>query len=366
MKMESKYKLKDGVRIYFNGDNEIRFRKGIWNYEEAVLDVNFFDEGIRPAVIEIFNDLSKGKDADLAPYHAKYSLNSDETGTLHDLMRQLLEQNFLSDGADQDLSEIVKSLIGGTASLGFGEGKGRTLRPVMAICDTAAMKEYIMMLAEQTGLPVTVMNEEDVNRISQANLTDKLEALPTLASLNEFKMILALYCCVMVSLERPRVKLLRNLNRILLALNIPMTLAMLDGPFLSVMTIKGYETGCFECFENRVMARLEDMSAYKNFVEKEGGMISVTDKTFTTPILQSIASSAFFDALLISTINKAKLAGRVLNIYLPLLEIQTQDLLRTPFCSACGHIAKAQYDEMYTSSKKIVDNMVQKISITKG
>jgi len=34
-------------------------------------------------------------------------------------------------------------------------------------------------------------------------------------------------------------------------------------------------------------------------------------------------------------------------------------------CPACGHIAKAQFDEMYTSSKMIVDKLVSKIILKK-
>ena len=41
MNTKNKYKLLENVRIYFNGEDEIRFRKGIWSYEEATLVLDF-------------------------------------------------------------------------------------------------------------------------------------------------------------------------------------------------------------------------------------------------------------------------------------------------------------------------------------
>jgi len=47
----------------------------------------------------------------------------------------------------------------------------------------------------------------------------------------------------------------------------------------------------------------------------------------------------------------------------PLMEIQVQRLLRVPFCPACGFVAEAKMEEMYTSSKKIVDRVVDRITV---
>ena len=45
------------------------------------------------------------------------------------------------------------------------------------------------------------------------------------------------------------------------------------------------------------------------------------------------------------------------------MELQVEDILRVPYCPACGTIAKAQIDEMYTSSKKLVDTILEKIEL---
>ena len=44
--------------------------------------------------------------------------------------------------------------------------------------------------------------------------------------------------------------------------------------------------------------------------------------------MHSLAAQALFEGLIVHKIGKAKLAGRVLNTYVPLMEIQVQPLLR--------------------------------------
>ena len=51
---------------------------------------------------------------------------------------------------------------------------------------------------------------------------------------------------------------LRNLNRVLVQTSQVLSLSLLDGPFTTVFTIKPPETGCFECFEQRLLARMEE------------------------------------------------------------------------------------------------------------
>jgi hypothetical protein len=58
-----------------------------------------------------------------------------------------------------------------------------------------------------------------------------------------------------------------------------------------------------------------------------------------------------------------RLTGRVVNVYLPLLEVQVQDLLRVPYCPACGYVARGQMNEMYTSTKRLVSDMLGRIAI---
>ena len=86
MKILRTYKVQDNVNIYFNGDNEVRFRKGIWNYEEATLDLNWFEsDNLRNAVVDVIKNLQEGKVVDIGDFHSKYHLISDENSCIIEL-----------------------------------------------------------------------------------------------------------------------------------------------------------------------------------------------------------------------------------------------------------------------------------------
>lgn len=156
------------------------------------------------------------------------------------------------------------------------------------------------------------------------------------------------------------VSFMRNLNRALIELSKPLSMALLDGPFTSVFTIKPPETGCFECMEQRIFARIQDHPVYRRFIDSTRSKKINKNAVYYTPLLSSAVSTSIFEGLTISAIGKSKFAGRALNTYVPVMELQVEDILRVPYCPACGTIAKAQIDEMYTSSKKLVDTILEK------
>lgn len=112
------------------------------------------------------------------------------------------------------------------------------------------------------------------------------------------------------------------------------------------------------------MARMQDIPAYRQFSDSTRKFAEQTNKVLASPLMHSLASQALFEGFLVQRIGKAKLAGRVLNTYLPIMEIQVQDLLRAPFCPACGFVAQAQMDEMYTSTKQVVEQVVSRIVVS--
>lgn len=364
MKTDRIYKLGESTEIFFNGDTEITFRKGVWNYEEALLDLSVFDDGAQEIVLAVMRTLSEGGSVTPEALQELFGTDQDNAEKTASLLEELSEQAYLSNGGEQRIKELITHLIGGTASLGF-DGTLNGQAGTLLVCDSGIVSKQLADMSRQISLPMDVLSDEDASEVVAADLTGKLDALKTEKAMEPLTAIFAPYSSVLVCMQRPHIKLLRNLNRILLRMDIPFVVCLIDGPFLSVMTIKGYETGCFECYETRVMARLESMSAYRSYVERTSGNLRKSDLTSVTPILNMIASLGLFEAFLINTIHKAKLAGRIFNIYLPLLEVQVQDLLRVPFCSACGHIAKAEYEEMYTSSEEIVAKLVEHVELSK-
>src|SRR5258708_35417445 len=61
--------LREDVQIYYNGADELRLRKGVWNFEEAILTFEGLSKDHKDALVQMFNVLQDGKglDSDLLP-----------------------------------------------------------------------------------------------------------------------------------------------------------------------------------------------------------------------------------------------------------------------------------------------------------
>lgn len=60
MKTDRIYKLGESTELFFNGDTEVIFRKGVWNYEEALLDLSVFDDATQELVLDVMRTLAEG------------------------------------------------------------------------------------------------------------------------------------------------------------------------------------------------------------------------------------------------------------------------------------------------------------------
>jgi thiazole/oxazole-forming peptide maturase SagC family component len=134
------------------------------------------------------------------------------------------------------------------------------------------------------------------------------------------------------------VMMLRNHEQHLVKLKKPMILGMVDGPFLSIISLASPETGCFECFEQRVMARLDDIAAYRSFVQGSVKMAAgkpESEKSYS-PLVALLISAVLSEGFLTSSVKINKTSGRVINVYLPTLEIPGSGSPGVPYCPACG------------------------------
>jgi thiazole/oxazole-forming peptide maturase SagC family component len=360
---EVKSVLSDSVRVFFNGLNEIRIRKGIWNYEEAILSLDGIGENFKNAFIKLLNKLEDKEAIDFEVFLDEEQLSPEDKTQIKQVLEALTGQNYIHPEKDAVAKHLLYDLIGGTVAGKFYKD-GSNYRPILFFADTQSVIDYAIMLAKEINLPMTVLSESQFKDISLMDLTSKLDGLDTRKQMEELKNFIEPFSCIVGCMERPHVNFLRNLNRVLIKTSKVLSMALLDGPFTSVFTIKPPETGCFECYENRLFARMQEMPVYKEFVEHTRKSANpMRQKTFASPIMHSIVSTALFEGFLVSTIGKAKFAGRVLNTYLPIMEIQVQDLLRVPFCPACGFISEARMDEMYTSTKKMIDKVIDNVVI---
>jgi thiazole/oxazole-forming peptide maturase SagC family component len=353
--------LREDVQVYYNGADELRLRKGIWNFEEAILTFEGLSADHKATMVQIFNLLQDGSGVNREVLPNEQNLTQLEKEQVAQTLDALRARQYVSDGADADARYFLNQLLGGTTDyLTHGPANEK---PVLLFADTQSIIDYAVTLAGAINMPLTVMTKDEFKAIAAMDLTTKFEAYEAKKQFESLREKLEPFSCIVGCIERPHILFLRNINRVLVQTSQPLSLGLLDGPFTTVFTIKPPETGCFECFEHRLLARLEDMPSYQQFVAQTRQLPRFENKVHASPLMHSLAAQVLFEALMISNIGKAKLAGRVLNTYIPLMEIQLQSLLRVPFCPACGFIAEARMQEMYTSSKKIIDRVLDRITL---
>jgi thiazole/oxazole-forming peptide maturase SagC family component len=354
------YALKDGVRIFRSGE-EIRFRKGVWSYNEAIVRLGGQAEEVAQFFDLVYEALAHGRNADAGEISKEVGTSAEDITDCCEILDNLKSQQFLQDPKQKDVARTVSALFGG--SVGGFEDRIGAPRPVLFFSDSPYARDAARTMAREIALPIDILDEETVQALAAADLTTRTDAVAQVEASNKFeKIVQPYYSCVLGCVAVPNLTMLRNLNRVLIQTEKPLILGLLDGPFVSLISTFPNETGCFECFEQRMLARLEDTAVYHQFVEATATG-SVPGGPWLSPALHMLTAGVISEGYLYSTISMQRLAGRIINIYLPLLEIQVQDLLRVPYCPACGFMSTARMDEMYTSTKRLVSDMLEKIEI---
>lgn len=357
------FKKMSNVSIYYNGDSEIRLRKGVWNFEEVAINLNYVSENLAKAIKEIFSNIDENIEYSLEKVNTDCELSVDEFMNLSSMLEELHSQNYLCDETTNNIDLILKDIIGGSISKRFGFYQSNSFAPILLLCDNTIVADTIVRQGEDLSMPIKTVSDIMIDKLMSLDISN-MDPLTTKENLSEIVSELDIYPSFLIVLEKPNMKLIRAFNRALKIMNKSATLVMLDGPFVTMTTVKPPETGCLECFENRVVARMEEMSIYQNFVSQS--KFEQKDYTYVTPILNTFAMLGLQEMLLILATGKSKFIGRVLSIYLPLFEVQIQDLLRIPVCPACGAFACAEFEEMYTSTQNIVGKLVDKVILTRN
>jgi thiazole/oxazole-forming peptide maturase SagC family component len=353
------YALKEGVRVFRSGE-EIRFRKGVWSYTEAVVRLADQEERVVRFFTAVYEALVSAREADPEAIGGELGATAEEIAAYCELLENLKRQQFLHDGEQRDVARAVAALLGGSLS-GFAEGVG-TVRPVLFFSDSAYIREAAKTLSKQIGLALDVLDDETLQTLATADLTTRMDAVQYKETEMGLDKIFRPYACVLGCVAAPNMSILRNLNRLLIAAEKPLILGLIDGPFMSVLGTLATQTGCFECYEQRMLARLEDTVVYHRFVESTAKGADPVGPWFSAQ-MHMLMAAVISEGLLYSSLGVMRLAGRIVNIYLPLLEIQVQDLLRVPYCPACGFISKAQMNEAYTSTTRLVTEMLASVEL---
>ena len=276
--------------------------------------------------------------------------SEEELASYCDLLENLRSQKFLRDAGQRDVSRTLAALFGG--NVGGFEDRIATARPVLFFSDSAYTRDAARTLSQEISLPLDILDDETMQALATADLTTRTDAIGHIETESKFNKIRqSYYSCVLGCVAAPNLSLLRNLNRILVRNEKPLILGLMDGPFVTLLSTLPTETGCFECFEQRMLARLEDTLVYHQFVESTSGAAAPPER-WLSPGMHMLTAAVISEGFIYSSIGMQRLAGRIINVYLPLLEIQVQDLLRVPYCPACGFVATAAMNELYTSTKR--------------
>jgi thiazole/oxazole-forming peptide maturase SagC family component len=352
---DAQFTLASTARIIEDGGGRVRIRTGIWNYEEAVIDVSGESPAVARSVRAALRAAAGGQvtvadhlDAELLPI---------ERANIEKLFNDLAQAGILVSAADRDSRDAVTAaLLGRLVSPYPGNPEpGR----ILFHSDSAAATEQAVALAASMRVELTPLPAEVVARLSEVDLTSRVDGLRTEREIAELRPAVTGDAALVTCYQRPVLPMLRNLNRLLEGRDVPWINAFIDGPFISMVGIKSPHTGCFECFEQRALARLEDHVSYHDFARSPVG--AVPPRHVDAPMMHTLTSLAVTEGYLHAAVGASRFSGRVLGIHLPTMEIQTQDLLRMPNCPACGKISRQRVREINFNSRAAVDRIVSEV-----
>ncbi len=349
------YVLASTTRIVEDSAGRVRIRTGVWNFEEAVIDVSAEPPAVASTVKAALRALASGP-MELSD-HLDPALLPIERANVERLFIDLSGAGMVAQAdaaASQD--QITAALLGRLVTP-YPTGGGAPTGEVLFLTDCRAAIPHAKLLADGMRLRLTVV--EDTAALAQADLTSRVDGLATEQAIADLRPPFLNAACVVTCFQRPWLPLLRNLNRLIEGHDVPWVSAFIDGPFISMVGLKSPHTGCFECFEQRALARLEDHVTYHDFARSPAGQPSQRDTD--APMMAMLTAMAVTEGYLHAATGSSRFSGRALSIHLPTWEIQTQDLLRMPNCPACGKVSRQRLKEINFNSRAAVDRIVAQV-----
>lgn len=355
------FAFRDSVRIWDNGSEEIRIRMGVFNFEEVSLDMSTVSEITANYLRKVIDQLQTEEGYDLDSLDQEI-LEPYEKEVVETIVNELHETNYLVTPNENSIGrELTLSLLGYLEQDELESEEDSSKKKIIFYSDDTYAVKSARQLANDIKMTMDILQENEMQTIKEADLTSNLDGLSTVQALNKFGQKFKEYDAIVMCVKNLNVVGMRNINRISVEFKIPVIYTFIDGPVIGALATNPYYTGCLECFELRTLARLEDHVSYHNFVKIERKAKQTKSKTNVgqIPLLNMLVNIAVSEAYTFKRIGVSKLTGRLLTIYMPTMEIQVQDLLRVPYCPACGAIAKAALEEKNVSSRALVDEMVK-------
>lgn len=352
------YVLQEDVRVFDNGKTEFRLRRGVWNYEEAEIDINSFSEPFQHFFRKLIDALCAADGFSVSAIEES-NLGEDEKENLRYLLTQLEAGNYILDIVNRDLNrELSRALLGYGLMYDRGTTDIKDIPRVLVITDSSHAKDNADKLANTMNLDISFADENDLSVLINSDLTTKTDGLTTEDTMAKLKEKYGSYHVFLVCIQQISSKLMHALNRLSVESNIPMVVSFLDGPMISVLSIKPHGTGCYECFENRSLARIQDHVLFHQF-ELHAKKQKIRENACMIPVMNFLINISLVECYLFAYYGASRFEGRLLSIFIPTLEIQVQDVLRVPFCPACGVVADEQLREKNISTRNLIDHFVE-------
>lgn len=352
--------LASTARILEDSTGRFRIRTGVWNYEEAVIDVSAEPPAVAETVRSAMRALATGPM--VLSRHLDPALLPIERANVERLFADLAQAGVVAPVAQvQDQQKVTAALLGRLTSPYPGASDPPS-RPVWFWSDSAAARRQAEALAESLRLRLLPLPDGVVERLRAEDLTSRIDAYQTQTTVAGLRAELSVEggaAALVTCFQRPCVPVLRNLNRVLEGEDIPWVCGLVDGPFVSVVGVKSPHTGCFECFEQRSLARLEDHVVYHEFVRAP--LAELSEQLPDAPLMHLVTTMAITEGYLHAAVGTSRISGRALSVHLPTFEIQAQDLLRMPNCPGCGRVSRQRLREINFNSRAAVDRIVSAV-----
>jgi len=347
--------LGPSVRFLAAGPNVIRLRWGIWNFQEATLDLSSEPANIQAAVRAFFEDILEREGGD--PTFADISgLSPLEKANLGSVVAQLRQAGFLAfrrpggDGAS-----MARALLGNLDLYAGSEPVGGR---VGFLSDSTSAISYMEAQGSAIGAKLEIAPGIVADHLRQADFTSGMGGPVANDLMTAIAVELEPYDAIVACISQASMHVLRNLNRVALHMQRPLIIGLIDGPFSTVLGIDTPSTGCIECFEQRSLSRLEDHIGYHDFF-RHGGDYSSPVSSTSNGVESLLCAFLLNESVLLGALGTSRFIGRALSVYLPTYEMQAQDVMRIVTCPACGHVARDISEELGFSSRVVIDRHVR-------
>lgn len=214
--MNKRFTINENLRIFDNGSDEIRLRIGIWNYNEAVLDLNGQTEGFKICIRDIFMKMQLGNSI-IKDDIEDYDISKDDKNNIKSLLDGLTSAGMVCTEEERRIStQVVQSLLGDYKYYVRPDNNKAFIEPnrkVIFISDSEYCKKTAVHLSEAMELKLDLISDELYNEIAISDLTTKIDAFKTISIIDKLKRDLESYSTILVCMHRAKISLLRNINR---------------------------------------------------------------------------------------------------------------------------------------------------------